>query len=314
MNRFYLLYLCTSFWCIGVIEALKIGFPLTPEEDSVPEVSIIALPPKPDGSQANISSGDGAGVHYTQEKCLNMREDYRDLCFHQLARQSATRDLVGAQETCMQIQEEDTMWECLSDIAEVYAPFDREASLALCPSIQKKKWRDQCVFGIALALSTIDSPWAFRTCDKAGKWRDFCRHDVNGEIAVVDVDLALEHCHAEEGDLLRRKTCWHGIGKYIARVDVDAAFQACARVPLGPKNLYRENCIHGLGWGASEKQGSDFASSCHRAGAQKDSCLLGVAYNLRRFDPQEGIRLCDRVVREDLKAQCVRFLTRGSIH
>ena len=163
----------------------------------------------------------------------------------QLARQSAMRDLVGGQEACLQIEKKDTMWECLSDIAEVYAPFDREASLSLCPTIKKKKWRDQCVFGIALALSTIDSPWAFRTCDRAGTWRDFCRHDVNGEIAVVNVDLALSHCHEEEGDILRRKTCWHGIGKYIARVDVDRAFDACAQVPLGPDNLYRENCIHG---------------------------------------------------------------------
>ena len=106
------------------------------------------------------------------------------------------------------------------------------------------KWRDQCVFGIALTYSVTDSPWAFRLCDQAGQWRDFCRHDVNGEIAVVNPTLALEHCQAEEGDLLTRKTCWHGIGKYIARVDIDKAFAACEQVPSGPH--HRENCIHGL--------------------------------------------------------------------
>ncbi|MBM76144.1 MAG: hypothetical protein CMK59_12145, partial [Proteobacteria bacterium] len=175
------------------------------------------------------------------------------------------------------------------------------------------KWRDQCVFGIALSLSTIDSRWAFRTCDKAGQWRDFCRHDVNGEIAVVDLELSLEHCHAEEGDILRRKTCWHGIGKYLARVDHDRAFNACERVPKGPQDLYVENCYHGLGWGASESIGLEFASKCDRSGAYKDSCLLGIAYNLRRFDVDQAISLCSDVKRPDLNQQCRAFVLNGRL-
>lgn len=313
MDRFSLLYLCTSFVCITSIELLKMQWPKAPEEIEPPKLSLIAIPPKPEGA-LDKTSGEGSAVQYSEEKCNNTKEEYRDLCFHQLARQFAPSDLIGANTACQKIKESDMKWECMSDIAEQYAPFDRNASLDLCPTIQKKKWRDQCVFGIALALSTVDSPWAFRTCDKAGKWRDFCRHDVNGEIAVVNVDLALEHCGKEEGDLLRRKTCWHGIGKYIARVDVDAAFSACERVPLGPDNLYRENCYHGLGWGASEKAGGAFADRCDRSGEQQDSCILGVAYNLRRFAPKEGLNLCGTVQRNDLRTQCEDFLTKGSIH
>ena len=313
MNRFVLTYLYISFFSIFTIELLKIQWPIPEEEIAEPSVSLIAIPPKPEGA-LDLQGDGGNATHYTQEKCENHREKYRDLCFHQLARQSATSDLIGAQKACVQIEEKDVMWECLSDIAEQYAPFDREASLELCPSIKNKKWRDQCVFGIALALSTIDSPWAFATCDRAGKWRDFCRHDVNGEIAVVNVDLALEHCGREEGDLLTRKSCWHGIGKYIGRVDIDRAFLACERVPLGPQNLYRENCHHGLGWAGSEQMGADFAQTCARSGERRDSCLLGVAYNLRRFAPEQGMRLCNTVQRDDLRTQCEQFLMHGSIH
>ena len=138
--------------------------------------------------------------------------------------------------------------------------------------------------------------------------RDFCRHDVIGEIAVINTADALDKCAAEEGDLLTRKTCWHGIGKYLARVDVDRAYQACDQVPAGPDNLYVENCIHGLGWGASETLEESFIPDCDRAGAQKDSCLLGIAYNLRRIDKGRGLDVCALVQRSDLKAKCERFV------
>ena len=133
-------------------------------------------------------------------------------------------------------------------------------------------------------------------------------HDVNGEIAVINVDMALEHCGWEEGDILRRKTCWHGIGKYIARVDIDRAFEACSRVPNGPNNLYVENCHHGLGWGGSEQTGKAFLPTCDRSGDYKDSCMLGVAYNLRRFDVEQGLEICDMVQRKDLQQQCIDFV------
>ncbi|MEC7986228.1 MAG: hypothetical protein VX278_13770 [Myxococcota bacterium] len=315
MSRFFWLHLIVSLSSVFLIEILKHQW-VVPEEPSTPsDVQVIAIPPKPEGvNSVETTDDNGSGTHYTEEKCREIKEEYRDICFHQLARQSARDDLADALQACTKIEKKETVWECMADIAELYAPKDRTASLGLCPQIKKKKWRDQCVFGIALALSTIDPPWAFRTCDQAGKWRDFCRHDVNGEIAVIDTDLSLAHCAAEEGDLLRRKTCWHGIGKYIARVDVDKAFAACEQVPMGPDRLYRENCYHGLGWGASEKAGVDFADRCSRSGEQTDSCILGVAYNLRRFDAEAGLQLCKRVVREDLRNQCTTFLLKGSIH
>ena len=312
MSRFFWLHLVVSSLSIVLIEGIKQQWISSPEPTAESDVQVIAIPPKPEG--VNSPEEEGSGTRYTEQKCLDIKEEYRDICFHQLARQAAKTDLKGAKLSCEKIQKQETVWECMADIAELYAPFDRKSSLELCPHIAKKKWRDQCVFGIALALSTIDPPWAFRTCDKAGKWRDFCRHDVNGEISVIDTKLALQNCAAEEGDLLRRKTCWHGIGKYIARVDVNQAFAACEKVPLGPDNLYRENCYHGLGWGASEKAGVDFAEECERAGPQLDSCLLGVAYNLRRFDPTTGLNLCRRVARNDLRKQCKTFLLKGSIH
>ncbi len=299
--------------CVGAVELLQATWLVTPPPPPVVEDAVaIAVPPKPEGARPLQGAGD-EGPRYTEEGCRARDGQLRDICFHQLAIQRSSTDLDGGLAACEQIAERDTRLECWSDVAEGYALADRDASLAVCPQIPKKKWRDQCVFGIALAWSTTDSPWAFRLCDKAGKWRDFCRHDVNGEIAVVDVDLALEHCAAEEGDLLRRKTCWHGIGKYIARVDVGAAFAACDRVPAGPDNLYRENCIHGLGWGASESAGAAFLSSCSRAGPEEDSCRLGVAYNLVRFDQTQALEVCAGVQRSDLRAQCNTFVTRGRL-
>ena len=313
--RFWLLYILCLSLCLGSIQLAQAAWepPQPPQEEEV-TVRVIAIPPRPEGvRQVQATEKDGE-VWYTIEACQKMKGQYQDICFHQLARQKATTDLKGGLEACKLIDKKSTKQECMADVAELYSPSDREAALAVCPEIQRKKWRDQCVFGIALSWSTLDSPWAFRTCDRAGQWRDFCRHDVNGEIAVVNSSLALEHCAAEEGDLLRRKSCWHGIGKYIARVNVDQAFAACEKVPLGPDRIYIENCYHGLGWGASEAQGASFAPSCQRAGQQKDSCLLGIAYNLRRFDVDAGISICGQVQRQDLLTQCKKFVIQGSLH
>ena len=287
-------------------------FPIFSTEVVTTVQRAISVPPKPKGVQ-NISEGNGDEVVYTEEGCLSQPKQFQDICFHQLARQKALTDLDGASETCKRLTSGALFGECLADIAEIFSINDRELSLKLCPTIENKKWRDQCVFGISLMWSTLDSPWAFELCGDAGRWRDFCRHDVNGEIAVVNVQLALDNCAREEGDLLTRKTCWHGIGKYLARVDVDAAFSACEQVPSGPQNLYKENCIHGLGWGASETAEENFIPTCRRAGSEKDSCLLGVAYNLRRFDIDRGLRICDQVGRTDLAEQCRQFVSRGRL-
>lgn len=309
--NFWKLYSIVLTLCILIVQLAQLSWiKETPPSQNTQPSTVIAVPPKPKGVM-EPTQGEGDQIIYTEAGCQKQSKQFQDICFHQLARQQAYTDLKGALNACDKIEKQETIFECQSDVAELFSPVDRDASLAVCPSIGRKKWRDQCVFGIALAYSLKDSPWAFRLCDQAGQWRDFCRHDVNGEIAVANPDLALEHCHAEEGDLLTRKTCWHGIGKYIARVDIDNAFEACDRVPAGPENLYRENCIHGLAWGASEKLEEGFLPQCERAGQEKDSCLLGVAYNLRRFDIDRGLVICAEVKRADLKEKCIRFVSGG---
>jgi len=307
---FGLLYLATLGVCVGAVQVLAHSPTPDPAQLVAEQVAVaIAVPPKPDGARPVSGSGD-EGAHYTVEGCRAREGQLRDLCFHQLAIQRAPTDLQGGLDACAEVADGAGRAECQADVAEGYARFDRDAALGVCPTIPRKKWRDQCVFGIALAWATTDSEWAFRLCDQAGQWHDFCRHDVNGEISQINVDLALSHCAEEQGDLLRRKSCWHGIGKYLARQDVDAAFAACARVPEG---LYRQNCLHGLGWGASESQGVAFLPTCDRAGPDIDSCRLGVAYELSRTDPQGAAAVCPQVQRDDLRAQCQRFVTTGQI-
>ena len=57
----------------------------------------------------------------------------------------------------------------------------------------------------------------------------------------------------------------------------------------------------------------DFIPTCRRAGKERDSCLLGIAYNLRRFDIDRGLRICDQVQRLDLNDQCNRFVSGGRL-
>ena len=313
---FTALYAACLTACLGGVELLRVSWEVAappPPPQPVDQVAV-AVPPRPEGVRTVQGDGEDA-YRYTEAGCAAREGELRDVCFHQLARQRAGTDLTGGLAACGQISAKETLQECTADVAELYASVDRDVALAVCPTIPRKKWRDQCVFGIALAFSTTDSAWAFRRCDQAGQWRDFCRHDVNGEIAQVNPDLALENCFAEEGDLLTRKSCWHGIGKYISRVDVALAFDTCARVPVGPATPdgYRENCVHGLGWGAAEKAGREFAAQCDRAGALKDSCLVGVAYNLRRFDVGAGLEVCSGVRDRLLQTRCEAFVTKGRL-
>ena len=308
---FWLLYGLWFGLGVGFVELAKLQWAATDIEPEPQEQRIIAVPPKPKGAKQSETEGDGEAFQYSEALCQSQPPNFIDICYHQLARQRAEHDLSGGLSSCEQIGKVDSRWECMADVAELYSSTDRDAALAVCPSIGRKKWRDQCVFGIALTYSITDSRWAFKLCSESGQWRDFCRHDVNGEIAVVNPELALEHCAAEEGDLLMRKSCWHGIGKYIARVDVQKAYAACDQVPPGPSNLYRENCIHGLGWGASESRGRDFIAGCEQSGAERDSCLLGIAYNLRRVDVDQGLQVCELVQRADLSKQCYTFVRDG---
>ena len=308
MPHFLILYLFCLLGCLGSVEVLRWSIGDALVEVSAVETRILAIPPKPKGVEDTQVSGEDGGFRYTEAVCAKQKPEHKDICYHQLARQRSGTDLNGALQTCNLIQDKMTVHECQSDVAEGYAAFDRDAALAVCPSIENPKWRDQCVFGIAYSYAVTDSEWAFSMCDKSGRWRDFCRHDVIGEMAVIDTAKALGICGKEEGDLLTRKTCWHGIGKYLARRDVDRAYAACEQVPSGPNNLYIENCIHGLGWGASETLEESFIPQCDRSGPQKDSCLLGVAYNLRRIDRGRGLDVCQSVERPDLKRQCERFV------
>ena len=265
------------------------------------------MPPKPDGVRPVQGQ---PGERFTERGCQAMGGTFRDVCFHQLARQRAATDLPGAREACAEVARPRTRHECTSDVAELHAREDRATALAICPEIPRKKWRDQCVFGIALTTVETSPSAAFSLCDQAGMWRDFCRHDVNGETAVRDVDLALANCAAEQGNRLTRVSCWHGIGKYIARKSVDRALAACRQVPAG---IYRENCAHGLGWGGAEGAGTAMATTCDDAGEVADSCRLGVAYNPRRFDIDASLAICADIRRRDLRGQCEVFVRTGVI-
>jgi hypothetical protein len=301
----------TTVLCFAVVESVRLGWepPVPPEPVMQDDSSVaIAVPPKPEGAAEPGSGSDSAA--WTEQRCRQLDGELRDVCFHQLARGRASTDLTGALTACDELSDEELRAECQADVAELHSPTDRDAALAVCPEIGTKKWRDQCVFGIALALSGPDPAYAFRLCDEAGQWYDFCRHDVNGEIAQVNDAMAYEHCEVEEGDILTRKTCWHGMGKYIARVDVPRAWRVCASVPLGPDNLYRENCVHGLAWGAAETAGRGFLDQCDTMPEQHDSCRLGVAFFESRFDTASALDICASVERGDLATRCVEHVRR----
>jgi hypothetical protein len=306
---FAALYLLCASLTVGSLELARRWVPAAPVATPAQPVDriAVAIPPKPEGVQPARGAG---GERVTEALCMGYTGQFRDVCYHQLARQKAPTDLSGAAFSCSAIARVKQRQECLADSAELHATTDRSAALSLCPTIGRKKWRDQCVFGIALAVVQADPSGARSLCDQAGMWRDFCRHDVNGEIAVNDPGSALAFCAQEQGSPLTRKSCWHGIGKYMARVNVDSALGACSQVPAG---LYRENCVHGLGWGAAEQGGLGFAQRCGMAGAQADSCRLGVAYNHRRFDPAAAEQICADVRRADLKTQCISFVRTGRL-
>ncbi len=310
-RSFALLYLLCLGVCLGTLQLIRVAHaarPAPPEPVPIAGVAM-ALPPKPDVSPPDLA-GDGQETRYDEATCETYEGDFRDACYEALARQRALRDLPGALLACAEIGRERLRWECEADVAGVHAASDLEAARAVCPTLRQPAWRDQCYFGIAMTLVEGEPPLALATCDDAGRWRDFCRHDVLGETAVVDLGFVLAECGREQGDLLTRKTCWHGIGKYIGRQDLDAALEACRQVPLGPDDLYRENCIHGAGWAAGERLGIAGAERCSGAGEQRDSCLLGVAFQQRRLQPDGAVALCHEAGRADLRDHCLAFVAR----
>ena len=103
MSRFFWLHLFISFLSLVSIEGLKYQWvtPAPPPVES--DVQVIAIPPKPEGVNATEQE-EGVGTRYTEQKCNDIKAEYRDICFHQLARQSAKSDLKGAQLSCEKIQ------------------------------------------------------------------------------------------------------------------------------------------------------------------------------------------------------------------
>lgn len=305
--RFGVLYGFCLGACLSAVQLALGWVSPPPEAEVVSEASaFVALPPKPSGAR---SEGDGEGVVYTEEGCRAYSGDVRDACFHALALQRSARDAVGGREACEQIAKEAFKWECVADVAELYWPSGRETSEAICPTIPTKKWRDQCWFNLALAASRVDFDYARRTCGEAGMWRDFCYHDINGEIAQIDPAEALAWCDREEGGLLRRKTCYHGLGKYLGRTDPGTARSICEQVPTH-EPLYPENCHHGIGWAMAESRGSAAVADCVKSGDYSDSCVLGVSAHAKRLDPAEALALCSTVRREDLRGRCEAFAER----
>lgn len=302
--------------CLAVLLGLRFGLePLAAvaqdvvgEQRSAPEAQMV-LPPKPEGLDLPAPSEDGTGAGQallTAAACEQMPDDVRDVCYQALARQSAARDPRGALQICKRIQDDELELECEADIAEAVAPIDRAVAEEICVDIPVMKWRGQCHFGMGLALAEIDAAYALERCEKSEAFRDFCRHDVVGEVALVDVEAAVAFCAKEEGDTLTRKTCWHGIGKYLARRDFGEASAACDR----STESWRGNCYHGVGWGAAERDPDATLAACAALPQYADNCRQGVAHQLKRFDPARGIALCESIATPSIRERCLAFLKR----
>lgn len=301
--------------CLGALLGLRFGLaPLAGQVAAVVQESggsaeaVMALPPKPDGGERPLSedgTGDGQVV-YTLETCRQMPTDVRDVCMQALARQSAARDPKGGLETCELVADEELKLECRADVAELVAPNDRAAAEAICTALSVMKWRGQCHFGIGLAMAEIDPEYALGRCEHAEAFRDFCRHDVVGEVALEGLGPAVAFCSREEGDTLTRKTCWHGIGKYLARRDFAEAAAACRQAT----EAWQGNCFHGVGWGAAERDPDAALAACADSPPYADNCKQGVAHQLKRFDPTRGIALCESIGTTSIRERCLAFLTR----
>jgi hypothetical protein len=276
-----------------------------------PTRAVVALPPKPDASPPAARSG-AADDTYTWERCDGLSGDYADACFAALARQRAERDPDGALAACARVTESERALECRADVAEGHARVDLDRSRAICAALRSDpaplgtKWGDQCVFGLANAQVHADPALALALCEESGQWRPFCRHDVNGERATVDPDGAVAYCESLPAE--RRDTCWHGIGKYVSRVDVARGIALCDRAPLDGD--LRGQCVHGVGWAAAESHGEGALPHCETLGPMRDSCILGIAYHQKRFDPEGAKRLCGLARDAAERARCLDFVHR----
>lgn len=269
--------------------------------------SVMAVPPKPAGlaPAPGAGSGEGAGAMLTTAMCEAMIPDLRDTCWQALARQTAAADPEEALRHCARTRDPELQYECRSDVSETLAPAHRDEAVALCKQIDSVKWRGQCNFGVGLALAEIDPEWAVARCDDAEAFRTFCRHDVVGEIALVNLPAAVAICAREEGDTLTRKTCWHGPGKYLARRDMTEAGAACRQATPQWQAL----CFHGIGWGAAERDPDAALAGCAAFGEFADNCRHGVANELKRSDPEREAAICESLTNPEAKAKCLAFVT-----
>ena len=264
------------------------------------------VPPKPGGLAPPPGVGTGSGdAALTPATCDRMPADLRGTCWQALARQTAGADPEEALRVCERLPEGALREECHADVAETIAPRARARAAAVCASIPTTKWRGQCHFGMGLALAETDPEGAITFCDSAEAFRTFCRHDVVGEIAMVNLPAAQTICAREEGNTLTRKTCWHGIGKYLARRDMAEAAGACLVSPAS----WQARCCHGVGWGAAERNVDDALEGCATFGEYADNCRHGVANQLKRSDPAREQAICESLTQPDARAKCLAFVT-----
>ncbi len=281
-------------------------------EDASANERAIALPPKPEGlvppspTGPGSEGGSGAATLLTREACMARPQSLHDVCLQALARQGGAADPAGSAARCAEVRDPELREECLADVAEAAAPNDRAASERICAGVTARKWRGQCQFGIGLALAETDPTYALGRCEHAEAFRDFCRHDVVGEVALADLAPAVAFCAQEEGDALTRKTCWHGIGKYLARRDAREAAAACGKAT----EAWRGNCFHGVGWGAAERDPDAALAACASFVPHAENCRQGVAHQLKRFDAPRALALCESLTDTRLRARCLAFVKR----
>ena len=103
MTSFWRLYSICLTILVLVVQLLQWQFPSFVKSISEAPKRVISIPPKPKGVQ-EVSDGEGDEVLYTEEGCLNGPEQFRDICFHQLARQQAQTDLDDQSGLCKNIQ------------------------------------------------------------------------------------------------------------------------------------------------------------------------------------------------------------------
>ncbi len=271
---------------------------------SVESGPTMQMPPKPAGL-GEPGNGEGEATALTPARCAAMAAEIRDTCTQALARQIASADPQEALRHCLGVAEEAMRFECRADVAETIAAAHRDDALAICREIPSVKWRGQCHFGVGLALAEIDPEGAIARCDDAEAFRTFCRHDVIGEMSLVNLPAAVAICAREEGDALTRKTCWHGIGKYLARRDVREAGSACLQATPSWQGL----CFHGVGWGAAERDVDAALLGCGGFSTFADNCRHGVANELKRTDPQREQAICESLQNSEARAKCLAFVT-----